>query len=212
MTMKRTPYVLLVALVGAACAAAAVPEGGASSIPAPTAPRQEALVPPGHGTLKQDEVTLSLRSGPLLIKVTPLAEQVTRLLAPDTYTRLHNLAENRRAEVSANTLSTPELFLVSFFSYQPNVTFQPEDVQLVSQGRLLRPIAIAPVTSGWGSQTLNQQDNQTAIYAFEGPIDYDQVFTLRYGMEETEAWRSLIPKLRAERNRVQSRAGGGNDR
>jgi hypothetical protein len=63
---------------------------------------------------------------------------------------------------------------VSFFSYQPDTAFQPEDVQLLHQGQLLRPLAIFPITSGWGSQRLQQQDNQSALYAFESPIDYDQ--------------------------------------
>jgi len=43
-------------------------------------------------------------------------------------------------------VAAPQLFLVSFFSYEPDVSFQPEDLQLSYQGRLLRPLAIVPVT------------------------------------------------------------------
>lgn len=193
--------------VFAACGAGIATQGAAGE-PAAVATRQEPMVPPGHGTLKQDEVTLSLKSGSLLIKVTPLSEQVIRLTAPDTYARLHTLAETRREEAAAGSFGTPELFLVSFFSYQPDVAFQPEDLQLLNQGRLLRATAIVPVTSGWGRPLLQQQESQTALYAFDGPIDYDQPFTVRYGMLETDAWNGIIPKLREERNRVQSRVGG----
>ena len=214
-TMPLLPRPGLAVLLGAvvlACAAAAPPDETAPSVmsaPAgPVLPRQEGLVPAGYGTLRQDEVTIALRSGPLLIKVTPLGESVIRLLAPDTYNRLHGLAEARREEAASRTVRAPELFLVSFFSYQPDVSFQPEDVQLLHQGQLLRPVGIFPITSGWGSQRLQQQDNQSALYAFESPIDYDQPFTVRYGAEESEGWRSVINLLRAERNKVQSRIGG----
>lgn len=193
-----------------ACAAAAAPaaDGGVSVARSTGAPPQEGLVPPGHGTLKQDQVTVALRNGPLLVKLTPLSESVIRLLAPDTYERLHGLAETRREEAASRTVRTPELFLVSFFSYQPDTSFQPEDLQLLHQGQLLRPIAIFPITSGWGSQRLQQQDNQSAIYAFESPIDYDQPLTVRYGPQEADTWRNIITVLRGERNKVLSRVGG----
>ena len=45
---------------------------------------RKALVQPGLGTLKQDEFTLGIRVGALLVKVTPLNERVIRLAAPDT--------------------------------------------------------------------------------------------------------------------------------
>ena len=211
----RPGQAMLALLLGAAvvaCAAAAPGTGGAPAgggAAAESFSRQEGLVPPGYGTLRQDQVTVALRNGPLLIKVTPLSESVIRLLAPDTYTRLHGLAEARREEAARRTARSPELFLVSFFSYQPDTAFQPEDVQLLHQGQLLRPLAIFPITSGWGSQRLQQQDNQSALYAFESPIDYDQPLTVRYGPEEADGWRTVINLLRAERNKVLSRVGGG---
>ena len=42
---------------------------------------ERVLVPAGYGTLAQDEFTLTLQSGPLQAKVTPLAESVIRLAA-----------------------------------------------------------------------------------------------------------------------------------
>jgi hypothetical protein len=171
---------------------------------------QEELVPAGHGTLRIDDATMQLRSGPLLIKVTPLTEGVIRLLAPDSYLRLHNIAEPRRAAAAAATGGRPpELFLVTFFSYEANVDFRPEDLQASHQGRLMRPSTILPVTPGWGRQRLEQQDQQMAVYAFEGPIDYEQPITVRYGLESTDAWTRIIPTLELERTKVRAKAGGG---
>lgn len=95
--MRRFAFVLAgltaLASVGAAAGEAVAQEAPAREDAASDPEiRQEALVPAGFGTLKQDQFTVSLRSGPLLLKVTPLDESVIRLSAPDTYQKLHSLA------------------------------------------------------------------------------------------------------------------------
>ncbi len=164
------------------------------------------LVAPGYGTLRQDAFTVSLRSGALLIKATPLDEGVIRLLAPDTYDRLHALADSRRAEAAREARAeAPHLFLVSFFSYQPDVAFQPEDLQITYQGRIMRAAAILPVTGGFGRQRLAQQESQSAIYAFDERIDYAQPFVVRYGFDQSDEWLRILPKLEVERAKVRAR-------
>jgi hypothetical protein len=171
-------------------------------------PRKAVAVTSGYGTLRQDEFTVALRSDELLVKVTPLAESVIRLAAPDTYNRLNALAETRReAAVSLTRSNKPELFLVSFFSYEPDVTFQPEDLQLVYQGRQLRAAAILPLSALWGQQRLQQQETATAIYAFDTELDYELPIVVRYGIEENDAWSRIISKLQVERAKVAARAG-----
>ncbi len=191
----------------AACATGAERPASAQEAPAAKALQAGALVPPGFGTLKQDAFTVALRSGALLVKVTPLTESVIRLAAPDTYTRLHALAESVREEAARRVPGgTPQLFLVSLFSYQPDVPFQPEDLQVIAQGRTLRPAAILPRTSGWGKQRLGQQEAQAAVYVFDGAIDYGQPLTVRNGMDQSDAWSDIIPVLDEERGKVVSRA------
>jgi hypothetical protein len=169
---------------------------------------QKQLIPAGFGTLRQDEFTMQLRIDQLLIKVTPLAETVIRTAAPDTYTRLHNLAESRRAEATrmASTTQAVELFLVSMFSYEPNVSYQPENVQLTHQGRQLRAVAILPLTPGWGRQQLQQQEEQRALYAFAANIDYEQGITLRYNLDQNDEWTRILQKLEVERAKIRARA------
>lgn len=212
--MSRIGTLLLVMVVLAGCATGTVPPAEDASPRGGTAAQEKrgetALVAPGYGTLRQDEFTVSLRSGALLVKVTPLTEAVIRLAAPDTYDRLHALAESRRSEAAtATTPSEPELFLVSFFSYEPNVEFRPEDLQLVQQGRLLRARAVLPVTPGWGKQRLQQQETQIAVYAFGEAIDYEQPLVVRYGMEESRGWERIVQVLEVERAKVRARAPSG---
>jgi hypothetical protein len=201
------------ALLSAACASGGHPAAAQETpVPRAAAPQHTAtqlpgLVRPGFGTLRQDAFTVSLRSDALLVKVTPLAESVIRLAAPDTYTRLHALAESRRAAAAQRLPGgSPQLVLVSFFSYQPDVPYQPEDVQLTAQGRTLRPAAILPVTATWGAPRLAQQETQAAVYVFDAVIDYEQPLTVRYGMQQSDAWTDIVAALDTERGKVQARA------
>jgi len=166
-------------------------------------------IPPGFGTLMQDQITLRIQKDDLLIKVTPLAEQVIRLTAPDTYARLHGLALNHGPRASRGDESSA-LFLVSFFSYQPDVRYEPEDLLLVNRGLRYRPEGIAPVTPSWGTQRLGQQETRMAVYAFQGPLEMDRDLVVEYQNIRNEVWRDrMVPLLEAEAARARARAGGG---
>ena len=173
----------------------------------PAATESQDTIPVGLGTLKQDEFTMGLRSDALLVKITPLHESVIRLAAPDTYNRLRSLRSSREKEAMARSNSeAPEFFLVSFFSYQPDVTFQPEDVQIEHQGRLLRANAILPLSPNWGKGRLSQQEIATGIYIFGDAINYEMPIVVRYGSNDNSDWQRIIPKLQVERGKVSGRS------
>jgi hypothetical protein len=196
--------ILTIAVVGAGCAGAPQPTQAQAPVAQDTVSK---IIPAGLGTLKQDEFTMGLRSEALLIKVTPLEESIIRLAAPDTYNRLYSLRESRYRDAKARSASeAPQLFLVSFFSYQPDVTFQPEDLQIEHQGRLLRASAILPLTPTWGKGRLSQQEIATAVYAFSEPVNYELPMTVRYGMYENGEWQRIISKLQIERGKVTGRS------
>ncbi|HUG42234.1 MAG TPA: hypothetical protein VMM12_17340 [Longimicrobiales bacterium] len=168
------------------------------------------LPPAGYGSLRQDEFSVEIVDGPLHVKVTPLAEEVIRLAAPDTYDRLRALAGSRQheAETQAGSGGTV-LFLVSFFSQEQNVEYRPDEIQISHRGRIQRASAIVPLTTGWGRQLLQPQQTQSAIYAFEPPFDYQLPLTVRYGLLQSDDWNQMVlPRLEEERTRVISRAGG----
>lgn len=204
--MRFRYAIIAFAVITAACAGG--PARTRAQTPAASAADSAAaLVAPGLGTLKQDEFTMALRSEALLVKVTPLDESVIRLAAPDTYNRLRALRLSREKEAAARTnVDTPQLFLISFFSYQPEVPFQPEDVQLEHQGRVMRPAGILPLTPAWGKQRLGQQEIATAVYAFADAVNYEQAIVLRYGANENADWQRIISKLQIERGKVTGRA------
>ena len=135
--------------------------------------------------------------------VTPLHESVTRVTAPDTERRLSGLAEAHRASNGRETA----LFLVSFYSEQPDTRFVPEEVQLISRGMRLRPGTITPVTPRWGQRRAQQRQTEMAIYSFVGEVDLEADLILAYGIEQTRAWSLILPRIQAERARARARAG-----
>lgn len=203
--MRRAPCDAARALL-AACAlfaACALPPG------APPATVPEPLPPPGFGTLRQDEVSVDVTSGPLQMKLTPLAESVTRVTAPDTYQRLGGLAARFRAEaVRATGSEEPSLFLVSLWSSSPDATFVPEEIQLISRGVRIRPGAVMPVTPRWGERRLRQRETEMAVYAFAENVDLESDLVVAYGLVESSEWSAILPRVQAERARAAARARG----
>lgn len=191
-----------------ACVALALAVGACTLAPGPGVPGDPspagALPPPGHGTLRQDEVSVALTSGDLRILVTPLDASVTRVTAPDTERRLSSLAEEHAPASGASGL-----FLVSFYSEQPDVRFVPEEVQILSRGLRLRPAEITPITPGWGQRRLRQRQTEMAVYAFGGQVDLESDLTVAYGLEQSGAWSTILPRIQAERARARARAGIG---
>ncbi len=190
------------------------PAGGAEAVAGtgqPVAPAGRAgaavLVPPGYGTLTQAEFTLVLESGDLQIQITPLAESVIRLAAPDTYERLAGLSASAGAALQSWARDGSPLFLVSMFSRAPTITYEPENLHVVNGGLRYRPMAIDAITPGWGGQRLRQEEPQIAIYAFEPGIELEIGLMVEYeGVTNTD-WDRILNRLESERARVRARIG-----
>lgn len=188
------------------------PSAGEPDAPSPEGRAdQDALPPPGYGTLRQDDFTLAFGADGVQIKVTPLAESVIRLAAPDTYQRLHGMVGSRQGSIDQvarenGVRDEPLVCLVSFFTFERQATFTPTAVNILSQGALYRPLGILPLTPGWGQEQLKQEVTQSALYVFDSGIDLDVSFRVQYRNTQTRAWERLIPILEAERSRVLSRA------
>lgn len=194
---------LLVLLSG--CGSAGAVAGTGQALAPPAGAGAAVLVPPGYGTLAQAEFTLALESGALQIQVTPLAESVIRLAAPDTYQRLAGLAESARESLRFGTREDRPLFLVSLFSRAPMVSYEPENLHLVNGGLRYRPSAIHAITPGWGGQRLRQEETQMAVYAFDPSIDLEISLSVEYEGAINTSWDRILNRLELERARVRAR-------
>ena len=193
---------LLAPLLLACCAPAAVPvEAGG-----PIVVLGES-VPPGFGTLHQDQITVTLTSGALQFKVTPLEEWVIRLAAPDTYQRLREFARAHPGSRPEGRGDGSGLFLVSAHSTEPQSSFEPEDLVLVNRGQSHRPEEVLGVTMGWGTRRLEPRRTELAVYVFSESVDLTLGLTIEYGTARSSEWGRILDILRIEQVRARSRAG-----
>ncbi len=168
------------------------------------------LPPAGYGTLRQDDVSITLQVGSVSTQILPLDEWVIRLLAPDTYRSLHSLQVSVADSVSEiarrHGIARPAVFLVTFFGLQEFARFEPEIVTITSQNRFFRPVAILPRSPQWTLRQLAQRETASAIYVYEEDIQLREPFSVSYGSSSSDRWEQVLRTLDRERSRVVARA------
>ncbi len=171
------------------------------------------LPPAGFGTLNQDVLAILIRTEEIEIRLLPLDERVTRLLAPDAYTSLHGLTASRQNAIDSigdrAGVATPGLVLVSFFATRQDARFDAQDINLTIRNRLFRPLGVVPVTPSFTSQQLAQRRRATAIYVFEEEIPVYEAFTVSYGAFASNDWEGKLTLIERERARVAGKARRG---
>jgi len=196
--VRLRPWFALLVLVG--CAA---PARGQS-------PERVRAIPPGYGTLSQNDLALRVRNDDLEIRFIPLDPRVIRLLAPDAYQSIRGLVETHRHGIdsvaSRAGVSQPGLALVSFFGQRPDVHFDAQTLTLLIRNRVFQPLGTIPLTPRFTSGQLGVRDQASAIYVFEETIPVDDSFTLSYGTLTSDDWQNKQPTLERERGRVAARA------
>jgi hypothetical protein len=167
-------------------------------------------LPPGYGTLSQNDLALRVRNDDLEIRFIPLDPRVTRLLARDAYQSILGLVEKNRRGIdsvaSRAGVSQPGLALVSFFGLRPEARFDAQTLTLLIRNRVFRPIGTIPLTPRFTSGQLGVRDQASAVYIFEESIPVDDSFTLSYGALTSDDWQDKQPTLNRERARVAARA------
>jgi hypothetical protein len=169
-----------------------------------------AFLPPGYGTLRQDEIAIRLQPPGVVVRAIPLEEALIRLLTPDSYRTLRDLRMSVGTtlnSVSRRLGGRPvESWLVSFFGVEPEVRFTPMDLIITSAGRDFRPLEVIPLSAGFGEQRLRQRETQSAIYVFDADVEVDQPLTVSFMTDRSEIWEQLLPRIERERALVRARA------
>ncbi len=195
-----TLRLLAVLLVSLGCAGPARSQAVESARP----------LPPGFGSLSQNDLALRVRNDDLEIRFIPLDPRVTPLLARDAYQSLRGLVESHRRAIdsvaSRAGVAQPGLALVSFFGQRPDVRFDAQTLTLLVRNRAFQPLGFIPLNSKFTSQQLGVREQASAIYLFQETIPVDDSFTLSYGPLESEDWQRKQQILNRERARVSARA------
>ncbi len=167
-------------------------------------------LPVGYGTLKRDDIVVRFTTDQLEIQILPLDEQVIRLLAPDTYGSLKRLLNTKRRELADAAqragVDRPPYVMVTFRGVVSQARFSPEEVNITSQGRLFRPVAIVPFSPTWNSYQLDVRQQAVAIYLFEDGISFREGLSVTYQGLSNDSWTGVLPVLDRERSRVLVRA------
>lgn len=164
----------------------------------------------GLGTLRQHEVSVYLRRGDLQVRVTPLDEGVIQVTAPDTYERLAALRTGHQRIFRERTGSAVafQLFLVAVHSEPTRVSFEPEDLTLVSRGLRYRPVEIRAVTPQWTRQQVGPRETLMAVYAFPPDVDLGGTLEVEYQEVRDRSWERILSQVQAERFRIRARVEG----
>ncbi|MGI9626693.1 MAG: hypothetical protein ACR2QM_07650 [Longimicrobiales bacterium] len=196
----RRSFALLGLMLAGCTAAATVSPGPPVSAEAPLG--DTAQEPQRSGNLRQSQISVRLQAGPVLVEVTPLVPWVLEAVAPDTQRRLSRIIEAERPALERTTgQSGLTLILVSFSVGPGPEAFQPDDVHMIARGLRERPLAIQPLTPGWGSRRLAQQSTATAVYAFGSGLDLSREMIVEYGGFSDASWAQKVPIIEAERSR-----------
>jgi hypothetical protein len=167
-------------------------------------------VPPGYGSLRQDDIAIRLEPQGMIVRAIPLDESVIRLLTPDSYRALRDLQESNRRTIDAITRRSgnrqPDLWYVSFYGLEDNARFSPMDLTITSGGQDFRPIDVIPLSTGFGEQRLHQRETQSAVYVYPGDIDVDHPLTVTFQGLQSSVWELLLQRIERERALVRARA------
>lgn len=173
-----------------------------------------AQLPPGYGSLRQDDLSLHIDGGTVLIRALPVDESLIRLLTPDSYRALHDLKEGSRTQLDAIARRyggrSVSVWLVSFYGVAPNARFTPGDLTVNSVGRDFRAYDILSLTVGFGENRLRQRETQSALYVYDGDVQVNQPLSISYQGATDASWDQTLQTIERERTMVRARSGKPN--
>jgi hypothetical protein len=169
----------------------------------------DSIPPPGYGSLTQSDLALRVRSDEIAVRLVPLDDRVTRLLARDAYQSLQALVRSRRPSIDSlarlSGISAPGLALVTFFGAREGARFDPQTLTLEIRNIGLRPRGIVPISPRFTSQQLNFREQVSAIFLFDELLPVTDDFSFSYQGLTSEDWENKQRILDRERGRVAAR-------
>jgi hypothetical protein len=220
--MMRWPFAFLI-LAGVACSApapsTAQPQPQAGTIPTRVSrdSTSASLVPVGFGTLKQEDIAITLQQNGVRVTAIPLDENVIRTLAPDSYRALRATLESKRQQImqraSLRGIHEPRVWYVVFAGLVPDARFVPTDITVTSGGREYRPIDVIGLSNGFSEQRLQPRETQKGLLVFDEALDVGQPIVVIMGSERNTDWStdrsdSILSRIESERAQVRARANG----
>jgi hypothetical protein len=200
---------------GSPAASTAQPQPAGIPVPVTRDSTSASLVPAGYGTLRQEDIAITLQQNGVRIAAIPLDESVIRTLAPDSYRALHATLEAKRAQIlqraSLRGIHEPRVWYVVFAGLVPDARFIPTDITVTSGGREFRPIDVIGLSNGFSEQRLQPRETQKGLLVFDEALDVAQPVVVIMGSERNTDWSadrsdSILSRVEAERAQIRARA------
>ncbi len=211
---RVSPAVACSAMLLAACGGTVrAPSGAAAGAAgaAAVATRDTASLPSGFGSLRQEDLAVTLRLTGVMIRALPLDELVLRVLSPDSERALRELRTSHADRIEQlarrHGLRQRNVWYISWFGLQDDARYSPDEVVITSLGRDFRPLEVIPLSAGFGTQRLDARDVRSALYVFEDGLDVEQPLVVRVETAESAEWGAALRTIERERALVRSRAG-----
>lgn len=174
-------------------------------------PDPSVMMPPmGLGSLKQEQISITIANDQLTVRFEPLNEQLLRLLAPDAYRALSGLIARNRAAIDSISrdagASQPGLMLLTVYANTPDARFDPTLVGVTVNTRRIEPIGILPLDANFNRQQLAVRTVGMGLFVFSEPLPVYSTLVFSYGSVAAEGWASMIPTFDRELARVSARA------
>lgn len=167
-------------------------------------------IPPGYGSLKQDEVAIHLTGSGVMIRLLPLSESVIRALTPDSYRSMHDLKKSYAKRIVSSAFRfggrKASVWLVSFYGVEPEARFTAMDISIQSGGREFRPSDIISLTASFDNSRVRQRETHSALYIFSGDVNVTQPLTATYQGARSEGWDNTLQIIERERAMILARS------
>ena len=168
-------------------------------------------LPPGRGTLRQEEISIRLDLTDVTAQLLPLDESVIRVLSPDSYRAIRAVIAAHDGDLGRLTrqyhLRERQLWRVSFIGLANGARFTPRDLTLTQAGREFRPLDVVPLTRGFGSERLQAGQNEQGLYLFDDGLSLSQPLTASMASVRSMQWESILRVVERERVLIRQRGG-----
>jgi hypothetical protein len=145
-------------------------------------------------TLETEDISVTMEGRGIWIQITPIDESILRYCTEDTRNLYRTILSSH---LDADLDTTGTVFL---YQYQgrddPEIRFDPTDVDIMQQAKRYKPLRIIPHTPGFDQRILPFYGTpQMALYVYPEGIDFEFPMTFRYDGMTTDDWDDVIQRI-----------------
>ena len=157
------------------------------------------------GVLEREDVSLRMAGSGLIIDIIAMNPEVIGLAADDLRAYLEDALRKVPETVPPDLQREGTYFLVGFSSTVKEISFEPSQIRLESEGRQYYPRYIVPISTAFERKILQIfQPPVWAVYIFDPGIDLLSTLEFAYQDRVTTrgGWRRIVQNVEEARGRA----------